>query len=166
MRGRFFLAAALTSAALTVPLPVLGALVPDKQISSVEERRVLVSVEAEYDKLATREAELDKREMELKTLQREVDKKLASMQSLRQELIKLLERKKSEEGERLSELSAIYEKMDPAKSAMLIKGLDQQMAIDLLINIKKKVAGRILNNLDRETATRLSKGFGEIPLKN
>ena len=40
------------------------------------------------------------------------------------ELVSLLDRKKQEEGRRVEELGKIYEKMEPAKAAYLIKELD------------------------------------------
>ena len=141
-------------------------LVNEDQISSVEERRILVSIEDEYAKLAERKAKIDDQEMELKTLEAEVDKKLAAMQQLRNELVKLLDRKDSTENERVAQLSKIYEKMNPQKAAVLIKALDYQLAVDLLLGIKKKTAGKILDNLDPETATELSKAFTEIPVKD
>lgn len=155
---------------LLMPLSVLNAapadIVRDENISSVEERRILVSIEDEYDKLAEREAEIDSREMRLKTLEAEVDKKLAAMQQLRDQLVTLLDRKQEAEGERIGELSRIYEKMSPQKAAVLIKELDEQLAVDLLLGIKKKTAGKILDNLDARTATALSKAFTEIPVSN
>ncbi len=141
-------------------------LVNEKNITSVEERRILVSIEDEYAKLDEAKSKLNTREMQLKTLEMEVDKKIATMQQLRKELVKLLDRKKEVEGERIGELSKIYEKMKPQKAAVLIKKLDDQLAVDLLLGIKKKTAGKILDNLDPETATKLSKAFTEIPVKN
>ncbi|SDZ74164.1 Flagellar motility protein MotE, a chaperone for MotC folding [Desulfuromusa kysingii] len=141
-------------------------LLTDKNISSVEERRILVSIEDEYAKLDVQESKIKTREMQLKTLEAEVDKKIAAMQQLRNELVILLDRKEETEGERIAELSKIYEKMNPQKAATLIKELDDQLAVDLLLGIKKKTAGKILDNLDAETATELSKAFTEIPVKN
>lgn len=141
-------------------------LMAEDQISSVEERRILVSIEDEYAKLGERESKIDTREMQLKTLEMEVDKKLAVMQQLRDELVKLLDRKEETEGERIAELSKIYEKMNPQKAAVLIKALDYQLAVELLLGIKKKTAGKILDSLDADTATELSKAFTEIPVKD
>ncbi len=164
MKGRVILAAL---ALLLLVLPVFAqTLVDEDQITSVEERRILVSIEQEYEKLEQREADLDSRELQLKTLQAEVDKKLAAMQKLREELVKLLNRKQEEEGIRVGELSKIYEKMEPRNAARLIKELDTQLAIELLIGIKKKTAGQILDSLDAETATKLSKAFTDIPVKD
>jgi len=141
-------------------------LVNEKDISSVEERRILVSIEDEYAKLDKLEDKLNTREMQLKTLEMEVDKKIAAMQQLRNELVKLLDRKDETEGERIGELSKIYEKMNPQKAAALIRTLDPQLAVDLMLGIKKKTAGKILDSLDYKTATELSKAFTEIPVKN
>ena len=140
--------------------------VDEGQITSVEERRILVSIEDEYAKLGDRESKIDTREMQLKTLEMEVDKKLAVMQQLRNELVKLLDRKDETEGERIGELSKIYEKMNPQKAAVLIKALDYQLAVDLLLGIKKKTAGKILDSLDAVTATELSKAFTEISVND
>lgn len=134
----------------------------DGQISSVEERRILVSIEAEYAKLGERESKIAAREMQLKTLEAEVDKKLAAMQQLRNELVKLLDRKEEMETERIGELSKIYERMNPQKAAVLIEALDDQLAVEVLLGIKKKTAGKILDSLDADTATELSKAFTEI----
>ena len=125
-----------------------------------------MSIEDEYAKLGERASKIDAREMQLKTLEVEVDKKLAAMQKLRDELVKLLDRKEETEGERIAELSKIYEKMNPQKAAVLIEALDYQLAVDLLLGIKKKTAGKILDSLDAETATELSKAFTEIPVKD
>lgn len=141
-------------------------LVNEENITSVEERRILVSIEDEYAKLDERKSQIAAQEMQLKTLEAEVDKKLAAMKQLRNELVKLLDRKEETEGERIGELSKIYEKMNPQKAAVLIKELDYQLAVDLLLGIKKKTAGQILDSLDAETATELSKAFTEIPVKN
>jgi flagellar motility protein MotE (MotC chaperone) len=153
---------------LVLPQPLLATmdLPGEDQAGSVEERRIMVSLEEEYDKLSERQAELDRREMQLKTLAGEVDKKLAAMQELRTELVSLLDRKQQEEGRRVGELSGIYEKMEPAKAAHLIKSLDKQLAIELLLGIKKKVAGEILNNLDPNFATELTEAFTKIPVED
>lgn len=164
MKGGFV----LILISILLVLPKLSAAAPalaaEKQINSVEERRILVSLQEKYDKLADRKAALDSREMQLKTLAAEVDKKLAAMQQLRAELEKLLNRKQKEEGRRISELSGIYEKMDPLKAAQLIKDLNKQLAVDILLGIKKKVAGAILNNLDPTYAAELTKAFTRIPV--
>ncbi|SHJ81267.1 Flagellar motility protein MotE, a chaperone for MotC folding [Malonomonas rubra DSM 5091] len=164
MSGRLTLAV-MAFLCLTAPLFAQD-LIDEEQIESVEERRILVSIEDEYDKLGEREAKLDSREMQLKTLEAEVDKKLAAMQELRDELEKLLNRKDQEEGVRVEELGKIYEKMSPQKAARLIRDLDKDLAINILLGIKKKTAGKILDYLDPDIATELSRAFTEIPVND
>jgi flagellar motility protein MotE (MotC chaperone) len=154
----------LLSATLATSAVYAAGLGDEAAISSVEERRIQVSIEDEYVRLDEREAEIDTSKMQLKTLEAEVDKKLAAMQQLRTELLALLDRKDQEEGERIGELSLIYEKMSPQKAAALIKELDEQLAVEVLLGVKKKVAGKILDSLDEPTATRLSRAFTEIPV--
>ncbi len=139
--------------------------------ASVEERRILVSIQDQYDRLEQREAEINSRELQLKTLQEEVDKKLAELTKKREELTekqvaisKLLDDVRNVEDERVGELSLIYEKMNPQKAALLIRDLDEDLAVKLLLGLKKKIAGKILDNLDAGTATALSKAFTELPV--
>ena len=146
------LSVALASAAVKTEAPP----------TSVEERRIRSAIEEQYNQLQKEGDQLKVEQMELKTLKQEVDKKLVQMQSLRQELSLLLNRKQAEEGKRVTELSKIYEKMSSVKAADLIKSLKPKLAIELLAAMNKKNAGKILDNLDRKTATKLSAGFTEF----
>lgn len=132
--------------------------------TSVEERRIRSAIEEQYNRLQKEGDQLKVEQMQLKTLRQEVDKKLVQMQDLRDQLTQLLNRKQAEEGKRVTELSKIYEKMSSTKAADLIKDLEPKLAIELLAAMNKKNAGKILDNLDRETATKLSTGFTEFPV--
>ncbi len=144
--------------------PVEAAVQKEAAPTSVEERRIRSAIEEQYNRIQKEGDQLKVEQMQLKTLQQEVDKKLVQMQNLRQELTRLLNRKQAEEGKRVTELSKIYEKMSARKSADLIKNLEPRLAIELLAAMNKKNAGKILDNLDQKTATRLSTGFTEFPV--
>lgn len=130
--------------------------------ASVEGRRLLMDLQQEKDKLATRDRLLNAREMELKTLQTEVDKNLNELRRLREEVEKLVARKDAEENARILNLSKVYEKMDPAKAAGIIATLKSDLAVDILVNMKQKSAGKILNNLEGEKAASLSVAFSKL----
>ncbi len=154
----------LLALVFALPLPA-GRAANDKEpapISSVEERRLLVSLQQEREKLIEREQSLGQREMELKSLEAEVDKKLNELKSLREELQKLLVKKDEEETVKVQELSKMYEKMDPGKAAEVIDTLDQRLAIGVLAGMKKKSAARILDNLDQKKAAALSTAFSKL----
>jgi len=136
---------------------------PDLQpIQSVEERRILLSLQEERARLQERDRQLDQRELELKSLQREVDKKLDELNVLRQQFEQLLAERNTLETERLAELSLMYEKMDPAKAAAIVATLDEELAIGILAGMRKKSAGKLLNNMERKKAASLSRRFSNI----
>ena len=137
-----------------------------EQFTSVEERRILTDIQERSERLGEREEQLEKRELQLKTLEAEVDKKIATMQQLRNELNQLLDRRDAEEEERIFELSLIYERMNPQQAAVLISELETQMAVNLLLGIKKKTAGQIMERLNAETAIRLSKAFTDLSVND
>lgn len=137
-----------------------------EQFSSVEERRILAAIQERNERLRDREEQLEKRELQLKTLEAEVDKKIADMQRLRNELNQLLDRRDAEEEERIFELSLIYERMNPQQAAALISELETDLAVNLLLGIKKKTAGQIMERLNPETAIRLSKAFTDLSVSD
>lgn len=131
-------------------------------IQSVEERRILLSLQEERARLQERDRQLDQRELELKSLQAEVDKKLDELNVLRQQFEQLLAQRNDLETERLGELSLMYEKMDPAKAAAIVATLDEELAIGILAGMRKKSAGKLLNNMERKKAASLSRRFSNI----
>lgn len=140
----------------------LFSLTGDEQFSSVEERRILADIKERAERLSAREEQLQGRELELKTLEAEVDKKIAAMQRLRTELNELLDQRDDKENARIEELSLIYERMNPQQAAVLISELETGMAVNLLLGIKKKTAGQIMERLNAETAIKLSKAFTDL----
>ena len=81
------------------------------------------------------------------------------------QLTELLAEKNAEEVKKVKDLSKIYEKMDPLKAALALSGLQQQLAADLLANMKVKSAAKILDSLNKPQATEISKTFSTIQLE-
>jgi flagellar motility protein MotE (MotC chaperone) len=100
--------------------------------------------------------------MELKTLEKEVDKKLVELRKAGEEATALLERKSEAENKRLRELSAMYEKMAPEKAATLLAEVEESLAIDILAGMKSKTAGRVLGNMERAKAAKLSQAYSNL----
>ena len=130
--------------------------------SSVEERRLLMSLQQERQNLDQERQQLTERKKELKRLEAEVDKKLDRLKELRLRIEKLLAEKSEAEQKRLQELSKIYAKMSPEKAARILISPKQDLAIAILDNMKVKSAARILNNMDKDTAARLSTAFSRL----
>ena len=132
-------------------------------ISSVEQRRLLQALQAERQNILKERRTLEKRKKELKRLEAEVDKRLDQLEDKRLELQKLLAEKEVREQKRIQELSKMYAKMTADKAATVMSAIDEQLAIAILADMKTKAAAKILNNMDRDKAARLTKAFSDLP---
>jgi len=162
MKKRLWTIAILAIGSILLLQSPLFSFTSDEQFTSVEERRILAAIKERDERLSAREEQLQGRELELKTLEDEVDKKIAAMQRLRTELNELLDQRDAKENARIEELSMIYERMNPQQAALLISELETGMAVNLLLGIKKKTAGQIMERLNAETAIKLSKAFTDL----
>jgi flagellar motility protein MotE (MotC chaperone) len=143
-----------------------------KTYASVEERRLDNTILQERESIRKEREEIDMRKKELKTLEEGVDKKLTEIDRKLEELRKLQDKiqellvdKSAKEKKRLQELAGIYQKMLPAKAALAITGLDQQLAADLLANMKVKAAAKILDQISKQKATEISTTFTTLQLE-
>jgi flagellar motility protein MotE (MotC chaperone) len=127
--------------------------------ASVEERRLRLSIQEEIAQTRQQAESVRLQEIELKTLELEVDKKLTALKMVREELTLLLAQKSEVESKKVKQLAQMYEKMEPAKAAALLISLDEKLAIGILGGIKKKTAGKILNEIEREKGASLSKAY-------
>jgi flagellar motility protein MotE (MotC chaperone) len=146
--------------------------VTPKNYESVEERRIDNSILQERINIRKEREEIALRKKELKTLEEgvdkkltEIDRKLEELRKLQDEIEILLVGKSAIEKKRLQELASIYQKMMPAKAALAITGLDQQLAADLLANMKVKAAAKILDQISKQKATELSTTFSTLQLE-
>ncbi|MCP4343726.1 MAG: hypothetical protein GY799_33850 [Desulfobulbaceae bacterium] len=139
---------------------------------SVEERRIENSILQERTSIRKEREEISMRKKELKTLEEGVDKKitvidmkLEELKKLQNKIESLLVGKSAKEKKMLKELATIYQKMSPAKAALVLTDLDQQLAADLLANMKVKSAAKILDRISKQKATELSTTFTTLQLE-
>ncbi|MCL2340597.1 MAG: MotE family protein [Proteobacteria bacterium] len=131
----------------------------DQPYGSVEERRIMERLQVGGSPLAREREELESKQNELKRLAAEVDKKIEQLDQLRVRVEKLLEQKSAEEQKRIGELAKTYEKMSADKAATVLSTVDQALAVAILGKMKTKATARILNNMDREKAAKLTTTF-------
>lgn len=142
------------------------------QYSSVEERRLFNTIEAERASIREEKRELELKKKELKSVEEGVDKKLTEidgkleeLKTLRKQIETLLTAKSEEELKRTRELAKIYEKMSPDKAAPALSGLEPKLAAELLASMKAKAAAKILDQISKQKATELSTTFSSIQLE-
>ncbi len=135
----------------------------EEQYGSVEERRLLQSLQGEQTSpLAKEREELDNKKKELKRLEAEVDKKIDQLRQLRLGIEKLFAKKDAEEMKRIQEIAKMYEKMTANKAAMILGTVDQKLVVSILSKMKIKSAAKILDNMDREKAAKLTTAFSTL----
>jgi flagellar motility protein MotE (MotC chaperone) len=124
-----------------------------------------INIRKEREEIALRKKELKTLEEGVDKKLTEIDRKLEELRKLQDEIEILLVGKSAIEKKRLQELASIYQKMMPAKAALAITGLDQQLAADLLANMKVKAAAKILDQISKQKATELSTTFSTLQLE-
>lgn len=135
----------------------------EQPYDSVEERRIMESMKAAGNpQLVNDREELERRQKELKRLEGEVDKKIEQLNQLRVQVEKLLQQKKAEEQDRVTELAKMYEKMSADKAAAVIGNLETPLAISILGKMKTKSAAKILNTMERDKAAKLTTAFSTL----
>ena len=139
---------------------------------SVEERRLYAVLQNERKNLEEEKKVNALREKELKTLQVEadkkielLDKKLAELKEVQAKIEILLAEKDVQEIKKTKDLSLIYAKMTPDRAALAMGSLDEQLAADLLANMKVKSAAKILDRMDKLKASQLSTTFTTIKVE-
>ncbi len=146
--------------------------VTQKNYDSVEERRLDNAIFQERVSIRREREDISMRKKELKTLEEAVDKKLTAIDRKLEDLRKLqnkieilLVSKSAVEKKRLQDLAGIYQKMLPEKAALVITGLEPQLAADLLASMKVKSAAKILDQISKQKATELSTTFSTLQLE-
>jgi len=144
----------------------------ENNYSSVEERRIEKTILEERVKIRKEREEIGLRKKELKSLEESVDKKLAeidtkleSLKSLQNRIETLLEEKSAVEQKQIESLAKIYSKMNPAKAALALSGLEQQLASDLLGKMKVKSAAKILDQVSKQKTTEISTTYTTLQLE-
>ena len=159
----------------TAPQTVEGkapALEEQTTFKSVEERRIYAVLQNERDNLEEERKVIALKEKELKTLQEEadkkielLDKKLVELKDLQTKIETLLAEKDVQEVKKTKNLSLIYAKMTPDRAALAMATIDEQLAADLLANMKVKSAAKILDRMDKLKASQLSTTFTTIKVE-
>jgi flagellar motility protein MotE (MotC chaperone) len=56
----------------------------------------------------------------------------------------------------------MYEKMPSEKSADLLANMEESLAVEILTGMKSKTAGRVLGNMERGKAAKLSQAYSKL----
>ncbi len=117
---------------------------------------LLSLINKERQSLQNREAAVANKEEQLRTLQREVEDRLQELQALQLRVLEAVEEEKRIKSEHNRHLVATLTAMPADRAARLLEKMEENVAVQLLRNIKGKEAGAILTALPADKAARLS----------
>lgn len=126
---------------------------------SAEELALFKSLDERRKALDLREKELRSLEEELQKQKESLDKRLAEIEQVRRSIATQLEEKVKVDQERVEQLVQFYSTMKPQQAAKIIETLNEDLAVEVLLKMKKKSAAEIMNLIDAQKAQRLSEKF-------
>lgn len=117
-------------------------------------------------KLAERKKELDQREEDLNKMaaeiekqKSEIEKQVKKIEETRAKISSVLEEKIKTDDAKVDTLVQMYSNMKPQQVAKVFETLDEDLVIEILSRMKKKVAGDILNLVKPEKAQIFAERF-------
>lgn len=118
--------------------------------------QLLKLIHKERQSLLNRETALASKEEQLRTLQKEAEDRLQELKALQLKVLEAVEEEKKIRSEHNRHLVATLTAMPPDRAARLLEKMEENVAIQILRNIKGKEAGAILAALPADKAARLS----------
>lgn len=128
-----------------------------------EEILILRDLRARAQELDRRESALDERERALAGLEAQVGVRLGELEAIRAELLALARREQAASAERVGELASMVDTMKAEEAAVLLSGMDADVALLVLREIKPKQAGRILGAMAPGVGRRLGDRMTVMP---
>ncbi len=141
-----------------------------RPLSTEEVTSLIEALKQEREQCRARETHVDEEEKRLDVYRQTLRQERERLDSLRQEIAQMWDETKkareslqrdvteleTNEAKNLKQLSSAYEKMKPERAAEIVAKLDEPLAAKTLYLMADRSAGKILENLDGETAARLT----------
>ncbi len=109
--------------------------------------------------LDQREKELNELEEELHRQRKELAREVQKLEGIRNQIATVLKERVELDQEKVNKLVEVYTNMKPKQAAEVIGSINEDLAIDVLLKMKKKTAADILNLLEPKKAKSLSEQF-------
>ena len=111
-----------------------------------------------------RQAELARKEQDLKTLEKDLDERLASLQELEVRLKAMLKEAEETKSAKFRHLVDVLSNMKAKQAASVLETLDEKIAVKVLSGMRGRQAGEILTFVAAAKAARLSESLARVQL--
>ncbi len=119
-------------------------------------------VEKQRIELENKEEIVEKEMTRLRTLKQEVNDDIAKYTRLLKEIEKSLQKAEEVSNKRLKHVAKAYEAMQPEDAASRLSGLDNQIAVQILLKMNSKKAGLVIGMMEAEKATQLTREITKL----
>lgn len=121
-------------------------------------------IEKQRIELNQKEEILKKETERLKTLKKEVEDDITKYTALLEQIDKSLKQAEEIGSKRLKHVAKAYEAMQPEDAASRISGLDNDMAVQILLKMESKKAGLVIGMMGAQRATVLTKEIAKLKM--
>lgn len=126
---------------------------------SEDQLSIFSGLEKRKLELDSKEAELQKLSEELLAQKKELEEKILHLEQIRNKIAEKLEVQVVKDEEKVDALVAVYAGMKAQNAASVMEAIDEDLAVKVLLKMKKNEAASILNLVKPEKAKRLSERF-------
>ncbi len=112
--------------------------------------------------MENKEEIVEKEMTRLRTLKQEVNDDIAKYTRLLKEIEKSLQKAEEVSNKRLKHVAKAYEAMQPEDAASRLSGLDNQIAVQILLKMNSKKAGLVIGMMEAEKATQLTREITKL----
>lgn len=131
----------------------------DKKVFSDEEISHFAKLNERKKDLDQREQELNELEAELHKQRDEIEARIKKLDEMRSQIGQVLKDRVTVDQDRVNKLVEFYSNMKPKQAADIIGKLNEDLAVEILVKMKKKNAAEIMNLLEPAKAQNLSEKF-------
>ncbi len=108
------------------------------------------------EELGQRARRLDQREALLAAAESRLDQKVAALEALKGEIERLVTEQDQRNDEQIASLVRIYETMKPKQAATIMEGLDLEVVIAVIGQMKERKSATILAQMDAQKAQEIT----------
>ncbi len=123
---------------------------------------MMVLMEKQRIELKAKEEKVKIETEQLNALKKEVEADIEKYTKLLQQIEKSLEEAEASGSKRLKHVAKAYEAMPPEDAATRLSGLDNKVAIQILLKMSSKKAGLVIGMMEQKKATLLTKELTKL----
>lgn len=119
---------------------------------SQSELSILQDLANRREEIEEREASIDKKIVQMKAAERQLEQKIIKLKEYEEKIKRLLGQYDEKESKKMAGLVKLYSTMKPKDAARIFNGLEMDILINMIENMKSTTAAAILSKMDSDKA--------------